>query len=294
MTPILHNLHSNTLLDLSQECGRTLHVLNASGRNLRLSSPARWITVWLPLAGEIEMQTTQCRWLLTQGELLISREDALQATGRRNGWWLAVCGTPAAWAEHLLPRPGEPRIEIFPWEGPCPRELRRSIVQLARRMRGTDPGRTTAAAAAGAAADMLGAAIVEHQHSLLALLGRCNGRTLQRRQQTLLRLLRVRHLIHKRDDRRLDLAYLAASANYSPCHLIRSYRTVFGETPYEHVARLRLERAWRLVVETDIPICEITGMLGFESQSAFCRAFKNAYGTTTGQARRRQEHSLAA
>ncbi|WP_187471253.1 helix-turn-helix domain-containing protein [Luteimonas viscosa] len=290
MSPILHNPHSNTLLELPQERAQTLHVLHANGRNLRVNAPARWITVWLPLAGELEMQTAQCRWLLKQGELLICREDGVQASSRKNGWWLAVCGSPAAWARHLLPRPGEPVVEVFPWEGACPRELRRPIVQLARRA--GDGGAD--ASGAETAADMLGAAIIEHQKSLFPLLGRCSGRTLQRRQQTLLRLLRVRHLIHKHDDRRLDLAYLAASASYSPCHLIRSYRSVFGETPSEHVSRLRLERAWRLVVETDMPVCEITGMLGFESQSAFCRAFKNAYGTTTGQARRQQERSLAA
>ena len=78
---------------------------------------------------------------------------------------------------------------------------------------------------------------------------------------------------------------LAASASYSPCHLIRSYRDVFGETPSEYASRLRFERAWRLVNDTTMPICEITEMLGFESQSAFCRAFKNAFGRTTSQVR---------
>jgi AraC family transcriptional regulator len=290
MPPILHTPRSHTLLDLTREDTNALHVVRACGRNLRVTVPARWITVWLPLAGELEMRTAQCHWLLRERELLICREDGVQASSRRIGWWLAVCGSPAAWARHLLPRPDEPSVEIFPWEGPCSRELRRSIVHLARRVHDNDASRATV----DAAADLLGAAIIEQQQSLLALLARCSGRTLQRRQQTLLRLMRVRHLIDKHDDRRPDLAYLAACANYSPCQLIRSYRSVFGETPSEHISRLRLERAWRLVVETDIPVCEISGMLGFESQSAFCRAFKNAYGATTGQARRRQEHSLAA
>ena len=63
------------------------------------------------------------------------------------------------------------------------------------------------------------------------------------------------------------------------------YRDVFGETPSEHAARLRLERAWTLVRDSAMPVCLITQHLGYESQSAFCRAFKNAFGLTTTQAR---------
>lgn len=44
---------------------------------------------------------------------------------------------------------------------------------------------------------------------------------------------------------------------------------------------------------TGTPICEITEMLGFESQSAFCRAFKTSFGITTSQARRLQVAATA-
>ncbi len=132
----------------------------------------------------------------------------------------------------------------------------------------------------------LSASLLEQQHSLHSLLSRCNGRTLARRRQTLMRLLRVRHQIHCHPDVRLDLECLAKTANYSPCHLIRVYRAVFGETPSEYAARRREEQAWRMVSDTALPICEITGMVGFESQSAFCRAFKNTFGITASEARR--------
>ncbi|MFD0739918.1 helix-turn-helix domain-containing protein [Lysobacter koreensis] len=46
------------------------------------------------------------------------------------------------------------------------------------------------------------------------------------------------------------------------------------------------ERAWQLVRDTGMPVGGITEVLGFESQSAFCRAFKHAFGVTTTQARR--------
>ena len=128
-------------------------------------------------------------------------------------------------------------------------------------------------------------ALIESQADLQERVQRCSGRTLRRRQQTLLRLLRVRLLIQHHQDGRLDLQRLALTASYSPCHLIRVYREVFDETPSEYASRLRFDRAWILVRETQRPICEITEALGFESQSAFCRAFKSTYGVTTTQAR---------
>ncbi|MGE8214109.1 MAG: helix-turn-helix domain-containing protein [Stenotrophomonas sp.] len=101
-------------------------------------------------------------------------------------------------------------------------------------------------------------------------------------------MLRVQHLIRCNVDSRLGMTSLAAAANYSPTHLIRVYREVFGETPSEYAARLRNQRAWDLVCDSNAPICEISEQLGFESESAFCRAFKHSFGCTTTAARRRQ------
>ena len=65
------------------------------------------------------------------------------------------------------------------------------------------------------------------------------------------------------------------------------FRAIFDETPFEYATRLRAERAWQLVRDTRMPVCEITEAVGFESQSAFCRAFKSIYGMTTSEARQR-------
>lgn len=135
----------------------------------------------------------------------------------------------------------------------------------------------------------LAQSLLHEQAPLLECMERCTGRTLQRRKQTLPRLLRVQDLIRRQLEHRPDLRRLAASANYSPHHLLRIYRRVFGETPAEYAARLRLQRAWRLVRFTRMPVCDITEALSFESPSAFCRAFcrafRQAFGLTATQTR---------
>src|SRR3546814_11750940 len=136
--------------------------------------------------------------------------------------------------------------EIFPQACACPRDLRRLLVRLARVARG---GVTTGCDPA-ILVEAICTAMIEQQRDLSARVVRCSGRTLQRRQQTMLRLLRVRHLIESSGAERSDLARLARRANYSPWHLLRVPRDVFGEPPAEYAARLRVQHSWSPVPAT--------------------------------------------
>ncbi len=273
-----HSLGFAGQLDLS---GATagLHLLHGAGRGIQAQLPAGWISVWMPLAGALALESQDIAWSLPCRRLQIWRESALRVAARAPGWWIALCGPADRWAPHLPAAQQDLLPDLFPDECACPNELRRLLVRLARisRVRREED--------AGPLLDALCHALIDSQRDLQRRLQRCSGRTQRRRQQTLLRLLRVRQQIERHDDGRLDLSQLARIANYSPCHLIRMHREVFDETPSEYAARLRFDRAWRLVRETRMPVCEITEALGFESQSAFCRAFKHAYGLTTTQAR---------
>lgn len=210
-------------------------------------------------------------WSLPARHLLVWRDGVL--TGVAAGHALAVAAPLAAWSQRSGP------VEPLPWEAPCPRGVARLLLHVARCVRDGDTALVEATWRA------LAQSLLHEQAPLLECMARCTGRTLQRRKQTLLRLLRVQDLIRRQLEHRPDLRRLAASANYSPHHLLRIYRRVFGETPAEYAARLRLQRAWRLVRFTRMPVCEIAEALGFESPSAFCRAFRQAFGLTATQAR---------
>ena len=275
-----HALRLAERLDLAHAPGDRLHLVHARGRGAQLEVPNGWLSLWLPLRGELPLESPQSRWTLPQSHLLIARETHLHGGLRVAASWLALAGPVALWNLPLQQLHDRLQAtEILPRQWPCPRELRRLLVHLARL------ARTAATNEYEATLRDLCAALLEQQCDLQPLVDRCNGRTPQRRRLTLQRLLRVYQLIERDDEGHLDLHQLARCASYSPWHLIRMYREVFGETPSEHAARLRLDRAWALVRDSAMPVCEITEKLGFESQSAFCRAFKNAYGLTTTQVR---------
>lgn len=261
----------------------TLHTIHASGRGSRLSIPADWLVVCAPISGCLQLQSGTGQWPLPAKRMQVWRDAPLRIDCPSHGAWIGLAGPLQAWGQHVRPAYARAAAPcIFPCQRDFPRPLRRLLVRLVRVAGGGHPAIATDPAMLVGA---LCAALLDHQRDLDEHLQRCSGRTLQRRQQTLLRLLRVRHLIEIHDDGRPDLAMLARSANYSPWHLMRMHRDVFGQTPSEYASQLRLQRAWSLVSDTQLPICEITEALGFESQSSFCRAFKNAYGKTAGQAR---------
>lgn len=282
MLPDLHLLKPDVSFDHACSAGDRLHLIHAGVPGARLEMPAGTWSLWLPLHHELEMESAYNRWRLPRRHLLLTR-DAIHGGARAPGAWLVLAGSQNAWntAMHTI-SPQQPGW--LPMQSRCERGVLRAFLHLVRLLRDA-PGNAPGMDAGDAAVLALCTALVDQQRVLQSLAVRCNGRTPQRRHLTLQRLLRVYQLIEQAGDNHLGLTQLARVANYSPWHLIRMYRDVFGETPSEHVARLRLARAWSMVRESALPVCEITERLGFESQSAFCRAFKSAYGLTTTQVR---------
>ncbi|HEY5972194.1 MAG TPA: AraC family transcriptional regulator [Pseudoxanthomonas sp.] len=278
-----HVIHFGDCLDLGQHADDRLHLIRASGRGMQVDVPPGWVSIWLPLSGQLSLESAGCEWELGTRHTQVWRESRLQCRSRTSCWWLGLAGSARAWTQALHRQTSRQHEELFPWQGRISRDAARLLVRLAHQ--GQRAPRETAREP-DPLLRALWSCLTEQQQDLHACLQRCTGRTHDRRQQTLLRLLRVQHQIRCNPDIRLDLESLARTASYSPCHLIRVYRSVFDETPFEYAVRLREQRAWRMVSGTGLPICEITEMLGFESQSAFCRAFKNTFGATTSEVRR--------
>ncbi|MEI9994111.1 MAG: helix-turn-helix transcriptional regulator [Rhizomicrobium sp.] len=77
----------------------------------------------------------------------------------------------------------------------------------------------------------------------------------------------------------------AATAALSPFHLIRVFRAAYGETPLAWAAGRRLESARDTLLLTGDPVEEIARRAGYESRTAFDRAFRRRFGATPGQIR---------
>ncbi len=101
-----------------------------------------------------------------------------------------------------------------------------------------------------------------------------------------LQINRVLSLIETERFRPLKLTQLAECAGLSPCHFVRVFQGLVGETPSAYRTRQRLtDAAWTLRTGGK-RILDVALDCGFSSQEAFHRAFCRQYGTPPAAYRR--------
>lgn len=90
---------------------------------------------------------------------------------------------------------------------------------------------------------------------------------------------------HLDDD--LDTADVARHAGISRWHFQRIFKALTNETLKTYIRSRRLAVALSTLLSTEQRIIEIAMAAGFESQEAFTRAFRQAFGTTPAAFRKR-------
>jgi AraC family transcriptional activator of mtrCDE len=78
---------------------------------------------------------------------------------------------------------------------------------------------------------------------------------------------------------------LAARANASRASLVRMFQKLAHMPPLEFLSELRLELARRKLATSSLPLGEIAAEIGYQSESAFSRAFRRRFGFPPGEAR---------
>ena len=84
----------------------------------------------------------------------------------------------------------------------------------------------------------------------------------------------------------LTLDALAEIAGLNPFYFARTFRRQFGESPHRFVLRRRLDRAKRLLVETETPLVDIALSCGFANQSHFASTSHRLVGVTPSKYRK--------
>jgi AraC-like DNA-binding protein len=93
-------------------------------------------------------------------------------------------------------------------------------------------------------------------------------------------LAEVFGFIESRYHERISLRDVASAVNLSPAHLTTTVRRKTGRTVQEWIAERRMAQARRLLVETDVTVEEVGGMVGYADPVYFVRSFRRAHGIT--------------
>ena len=257
----------------------SLRVVVGYGRGCVLHGSTAPATILVPLRGRVQLTDGEQSRSLESGELLVCESgQRLQVIGRGIALWIAVFAPVKAWHQlggDMIELPPDPLL--LPSLHAADRPVRRAAVRLARAAMAAERKDDSFALTAASAFASL---IADLQSEFDPLIDRCPGRTLAQRRSVFLRLQRVRNYMASSCHLDLDIAGFARMASYSPCHFIRAFSTVYGETPHAVLVEQRLGRAHRLINESALAITEIARASGFENRCAFSRSFKRRFGIT--------------
>ena len=97
---------------------------------------------------------------------------------------------------------------------------------------------------------------------------------------------RVRELLGDAITDQPTLGTLATEVGLSPFHFARAFHASMGMPPHRYLIELRIERARRLLEDSNLSITEISAEVGYDDPGYLARLFRKHVGTTPTAYRR--------
>jgi AraC family transcriptional regulator len=85
-----------------------------------------------------------------------------------------------------------------------------------------------------------------------------------------------------------SLSLLAGQAGMSEYHFNRLFKTALGVPPSQHQIKLRIEKACRLLRETEMTIITVANEVGYSNPSHFSQIFRKNTGLSPSDYRRQR------
>lgn len=133
----------------------------------------------------------------------------------------------------------------------------------------------------------------QSQRALDAYLERTPGRSRAHRADLFARLQRVRVLVSGGGLGDLQLSDLLDLAAMSPCHLVRTYQTVFGTTPHRELGRAKARTAAKMLLDHGLTMGDVAYAVGFDNRCSFSRWFRSEAGCSPSEFRARARRAAA-
>jgi AraC-like DNA-binding protein len=90
-------------------------------------------------------------------------------------------------------------------------------------------------------------------------------------------VIQAKHFIDTHFTDNITLDDICREALISRFHLIRSFKKLYGKTPYQYLTSIRISRA-KALLKTDSSVTEICYAVGFGSATSFTGLFKKHVG----------------
>jgi AraC-like DNA-binding protein/ligand-binding sensor protein len=107
-------------------------------------------------------------------------------------------------------------------------------------------------------------------------------------------LRKAERFIWENYTRKICLKEIAEASGLSAPYFSSIFKEEMGENLSTYLNRLRVERAATMLIESDMSLCEIARVCGFEDQSWFSKIFKSYTGKSPGKYREQGEGAFLA
>ena len=102
------------------------------------------------------------------------------------------------------------------------------------------------------------------------------------------RVIQAKYFIEKNFDQGITLDIICKEACISKFHLIRSFKKLYGITPYQHLTFLRIKKAKELL-QMNLSITTVCYHVGFDSPTSFSGLFKKIAGKTPAEFQKKKK-----
>lgn len=107
------------------------------------------------------------------------------------------------------------------------------------------------------------------------------------------KLLKKLQLIHNEmaesPEQKWTVDLICGKLNISRSYLQRMFKEYFGKTIFEELNALRLEKAKKYLLETDLPAADIAEKCGFSTYSFFVQKFRDTFGASPAKFRKHRK-----
>ena len=90
----------------------------------------------------------------------------------------------------------------------------------------------------------------------------------------------AKEYILKNYNKKFGLKDVAYASCFSVNHLLRTFKAVYGISPYKFLSKVKLEKAKRFLEDGKYQVADISFLIGFNSISSFIRLFKSVFNIT--------------
>jgi AraC-like DNA-binding protein len=129
---------------------------------------------------------------------------------------------------------------------------------------------------------------ITHLMHLIGFLSRCESDAAQPERRQLLKVGEVLSHIENHYDSPLTVDGLCEVAGMSESSLVRTFHSVVGRPPMDHVISVRVAKAAELLATSDIRITDVAFRCGFADSNYFSRQFRKTLNMSPREYRRRE------